>query len=285
MIVAKAAVVTNDGIVLRPHERLPTQLVVEWCQREKRPLPSYRPKPGVPNGHRHILWLADKKDSKKDLSYLPAETDFESTKVAKDFAALLALFDLQRTLPLENKLPEPFCTTWKSMVASYKEKERAEKTAARGGRGGGGKTVPATVPTATSSAKVSIESDVQAHVLDDADTGSNAIRVSLDDATADWLCCSCNSQNLATLKSGARRTKCFKCGTERTDECELVVSSATAVAPPVSVTSFILAKEEAPVVPSFGFTEPKIDVSDRNAGLGDRIFKMGNARPPPSVRL
>ena len=124
VIVAKPNIVTADGITLRAHERLPTQLLLEMCQREKRPLPAYRAKgPGL----RHSVWLADKKDTNKDLSWLPASTDFESVKVAKDFAALLALFDLQRTLPLDNKLPEPYCSTWRGMIAAHKEQEKEDK--------------------------------------------------------------------------------------------------------------------------------------------------------------
>ena len=45
VIVGKAPVVTSDGIVLRPHERLPTQLLQEYCQKEKRPGPRYKPMP------------------------------------------------------------------------------------------------------------------------------------------------------------------------------------------------------------------------------------------------
>ena len=58
-------------------------------------------------GRLNVL-LPDKKNSKDDLNFCPVQS-FESDKLAKDFAALLALFHLQRKIPLERKLPEPFC--------------------------------------------------------------------------------------------------------------------------------------------------------------------------------
>jgi hypothetical protein len=41
VITAKPAVTTADGIVLKTHEKLPFQLLHEYCQREKRPMPKY----------------------------------------------------------------------------------------------------------------------------------------------------------------------------------------------------------------------------------------------------
>ena len=51
IITAKAPIVTGDGIVLKIHERLPSQLLQEFCQKEKRPGPKYFPEPP---GHRYI---------------------------------------------------------------------------------------------------------------------------------------------------------------------------------------------------------------------------------------
>ena len=51
IITAKAPIVTGDGIILKIHERLPSQLLQEYCQKEKRPAPKYFPEPP---GHRYI---------------------------------------------------------------------------------------------------------------------------------------------------------------------------------------------------------------------------------------
>ena len=51
--------------------------------------------------------LPDARNTAKDLHYCPSEK-FPTPAQAKEFAALLALMDLQGTLPLEQKLPEPY---------------------------------------------------------------------------------------------------------------------------------------------------------------------------------
>ena len=52
----------------------------------------------------------------------------------------------------------------------------------------------------------------------------------LSAANADWLCLSCNQQNFAKLQSGSARTKCFKCGTERSDGALRQVIQVTQIA-------------------------------------------------------
>ena len=44
--------------------------------------------------------LEDVKDMKKNLEFCPSDP-IESDRIAKDYAALLALWHLQKTLPLE----------------------------------------------------------------------------------------------------------------------------------------------------------------------------------------
>ena len=124
VIVGKAPVVTNDGVVLKAHERLPTQILQEWCQREKRPTPRYKPRPP---GNRHMVFVNDAKNSSYDMNFCPTQSDFESDKVAKDYAALLALVEVQSKMPLENKLPEPYRSVWKELIASKKDKEMKDK--------------------------------------------------------------------------------------------------------------------------------------------------------------
>ena len=55
IITAKAPIVTGDGIVLKIHERLPSQLLQEFCQKEKRPGPKYF---AEPPGHRYHIAAA-----------------------------------------------------------------------------------------------------------------------------------------------------------------------------------------------------------------------------------
>jgi hypothetical protein len=50
IMTGKAPIVTSDGIILKSHERLPSQLLTEFCQKEKRPTPKYFPEPP---GHRY----------------------------------------------------------------------------------------------------------------------------------------------------------------------------------------------------------------------------------------
>ena len=291
VIVAKPDVVTGDGVVLKAHERLPTQLLQEYCQREKRPAPRYHLQgPGL----RHAVQLPDKKDPKCDLRFLPKDTDFESHKVAKDYSALLALFELQRNMPLENKLPSPYRDSWKAMVNAAKEAERAEK---RPGRGGASAAAPtsasqlvsdktaAGAPKIIRAASASLKDMEKESATVAAPTGFVAVPLPvLDPSTADWLCCSCNQQNFAKLNSGTLRTKCFKCGVVRSEECEMVASTAPVAAPAQAPTptSFKIAADDEDT-PSFGFTEPKKKSGAENMGLGGKQFKMGKA--PPQARL
>ena len=141
VITAKAPIVTTDGIVLKAHERLPSQLLQEYCQREKRPTPKYE---HSPPGHRFKVILEDPKNSKNDLNFCPVQ-NFESDKLARDYAALLALWHFQKSLPLERKLPEPFASTWSQMIAAEKEAQgssgkgaKVSSSSGKGASAGGG---------------------------------------------------------------------------------------------------------------------------------------------------
>ena len=244
VIVDKGPIITSDGIVLKAHERLPTQLLQEYCQREKRPAPRYQHNPP---GNRYNVLIADAKNSKNDLNFCPVHTSFESDKVAKDMSALLALFHFQKTIPLERKLPEPYCTTWVEMLAA--DKGGASKSAASKAPAGGG------AATVSSASLLPPEIDTGPHSADVASLpaplhgkaaygkqgkvpATVAIPV-IDRATADWLCVQCNTQNFATLANGVSRTKCFKCQFPKSDTCELVVrvAAASVKAPAATVSS------------------------------------------------
>lgn len=210
VITAKPAVVTDDGIVLKAHERLPSQLLQEYCQKEKRPNPKYFHEPP---GTRYKVILEDPKNSKNNLSFCPNHPA-TSDKVARDFAALLALHHFQKTLPLERKLPEPYSTTWIQMI-SGKSSESLKETSV----------------ISANPAIVSVK------------TGEKALTVvALDEETADWLCESCGSQNFAKLASGIKRIKCFKCQVAKSTSCVLVASTKTIAS---SVSTSIVAGESS----------------------------------------
>ena len=107
------------GLIVKTHEKLPSQMLGEWCQREKRPKPRWHPaKPAPPGKHRSRCIVPDPKrrGSEHDLAFCPAEA-FPSESIAKENAALLALKQTQGSLPLERKLPEPYRSTWLAMGA------------------------------------------------------------------------------------------------------------------------------------------------------------------------
>lgn len=209
VITAKAPIVTNDGIVLKAHERLPVQLLSEYCQKEKRPMPKYFSQHPQ---FRYKVILEDSKNSKNDLEFLPNQS-VESDKVAKDYAALLALWHFQKNLPLERKIPEPYSTSWIQMLNAEKE----EKT----------KDVKGNAKDVKTKDKNSVL--IPSNLAIKANTSNeemNTILVpTLDEATADWLCDRCGNQNFATLASGLKRDKCFKCQTKKSDSCILVAST------------------------------------------------------------
>eukprot|EP01032_Pedospumella_encystans_P030546 gene30546-34480_t len=77
VITAKPAVVTNDGIVLKAHERLPFQLLQEYCQREKRPNAKYYPNPP---GRKFKVVLPDGKNEKNDMTFATTQMSCRSSR-------------------------------------------------------------------------------------------------------------------------------------------------------------------------------------------------------------
>lgn len=226
VITAKAPVVTGDGILLKAHERLPVQLLQEFCQREKRPKAVFH-KEGP--GRRMRVLLPDAKNNKNDLVFCPSATDFESDAVARDYAALLALFHFQKSLPLERKLPEPYSTTWKQMLTA--DKESSSNSSSNSKRTRETKAETSANSKASALVKEEVETDVNNTKVGiagkDAPIPTAALATPvLDKATADWMCDACASQNYATLASGQPRTKCFRCQKQKSDSCVLVASTS-----------------------------------------------------------
>ncbi|CAN0324203.1 unnamed protein product, partial [Discosporangium mesarthrocarpum] len=89
-------------------QRLPSQLVQQYVDRQKRKKPLYHPVKMLEQSQfRMSLVLPDGKNSAKDLAFCPTES-FDTKAQAKEHAALLCLLQLQQDQPLERKLPEPY---------------------------------------------------------------------------------------------------------------------------------------------------------------------------------
>ena len=245
VITDKGPIVTSDGIVLKSHERLPCQLLQEYCQREKRPMPKYEHRPP---GNRYNVLLEDVKNSKNDLNFCPVQNNFESGKVAKDMSALLALFHLQKALPLERKLPEPYCTTWLEMLAAEKGSSGSGKAGA-----GGSASCSSTLATAATGKATSLESSQESTSAQATEIKSKAPNASteliFDRANADWLCVQCNAQNFSHFANGNPRINCFKCKSARTDTCELVANMASIQAGTASAASSSTLAKASPAAP------------------------------------
>jgi hypothetical protein len=161
---------------------------------------------------------------------------FETDTLARDYAALLALFYFQKTLPLERKLPEPFCTTWIEMINASKPAptQSAGKTPAASAKPPATKAetsapAPVIIPvkeTVKEPAKiVSQEADSNKQK---GKTGKDLQSVKDDAANAQWLCDNCGNANFATTAAGLPRTKCFKCQTPKPEKCSTVSKANTA---------------------------------------------------------
>ena len=189
--------------------------------------------------------LEDSKNSKYDLAFCPVQS-VDSDAIAKDYAALLALFHFQKTLPLERKLPEPYSTTWLQMLSKEKEKSvsaKSEKVSSD----------KSSVPAPTDSVAVNSSKNAQQNTsntqLSKLEESSSSLKKSslstaavIDPSTADWLCEKCGNQNFNKLQSGALRSKCYRCSAPRTEACILVTPN---VLPPPSIVATAGTKVQA----------------------------------------
>ena len=93
-------------------QRLPSQLLKEYCQRAKRPLPKYKNIEKSSDKFKYRVILPDPKgDEQKDLFFVPPNA-VKSEEQAQEEGALLALLQLTPSLPHERKLPDPYKTSW-----------------------------------------------------------------------------------------------------------------------------------------------------------------------------
>lgn len=116
-------------------QRLPSQLLQEFCQRQKRPAPKYKNIGGAGGSagaaaYKYRVVVCDQKDSDKDLFFVPAQA-VANEEQAKEEGALLALLQLTPTLPHERKLPDPYKTTWLNAIQSQKNAATTSKPQAK----------------------------------------------------------------------------------------------------------------------------------------------------------
>jgi hypothetical protein len=131
-LVAEAAKTTNVGKTqISQWQRMPSDLLKEHCQREKRKPPKF--KNVAKDGDAKYLYrivLPDNKDPDKDLFFVPAR-GVENEEQAMEEACILALLHQTPNLPHERKLPEPYKTTWLHAVENMKKNDDKKKPAAK----------------------------------------------------------------------------------------------------------------------------------------------------------
>ena len=91
---SRAAVETRSGIMKKDWQRLPTQLLHEWTQREKRPKAQYEADDDSEETEwRERVVLGDPKHPDRSLAFCPSEPS-PTRELAREHAALLALLQV-----------------------------------------------------------------------------------------------------------------------------------------------------------------------------------------------
>ena len=123
--VAQPKTTLSSGTTLSQHEKLPSQLLDQVCQKQGRPRPKYK---SIGNAKYRVI-VQDAKASRRgtdhDLIFVP-KSSAETDEIAREEAALLALLHMTPTLPHERKLPQPYKTTWLGAVEAAKQSKRTE---------------------------------------------------------------------------------------------------------------------------------------------------------------
>ena len=124
-VVGQQAKVTEKGKTqLAQWQKLPSEILRDYCQKQKRPPPKFKEllddKRSKPNKFKCRVIVPDPKTNRdKDLIFIPTKP-VPNEEQAKEEAALLALLHLTPKLPHERKLPDPYKTTWLAAVESIK---------------------------------------------------------------------------------------------------------------------------------------------------------------------
>lgn len=135
-------------------QKLPSALLREFCQKQKRPPPKFKE---ILQDHQKTKFkvrciVPDAKDSDKDLFLVPANP-VANEEQAQEEAALLALLQLTPSLPHERKLPEPYKTTWLTAVQASKAQQQQQQQ--QQSKGPSNKDGDANAKTASASAPAS----------------------------------------------------------------------------------------------------------------------------------
>lgn len=120
---------------LLPHQRLPSKILADYCQKQERPGPVYHEvkKGGQHHGNSNSnaflyrLIVKETVATKEDLHFVPAAA-VPNQEQAKEEAALLGLLHFTPALPHERILPEPYRTTWLHAVQAQKQQNASSGT-------------------------------------------------------------------------------------------------------------------------------------------------------------
>eukprot|EP00934_Nitzschia_sp_Nitz4_P000621 Nitzschia sp. Nitz4//scaffold345_size17508//11578//16174//NITZ4_008825-RA/size17508-snap-gene-0.8-mRNA-1//-1//CDS//3329548634//621//frame0 len=153
--VGQQAKVTQVGQTqIAQWQRLPSHLLQEFCKKQKRPPAKFKDLLKDPTQFKFRCIVPDAKDPNKDMFFVPS-TPVANEEQSKEESAILALLHLTPTLPHESKLPEPYKTTWLTLVASSKEqnpKVRGSAAASSKPNDSTEKTMPSTQGTSKATA-------------------------------------------------------------------------------------------------------------------------------------
>jgi len=127
--IAQAATTTQVGKTqIAQWQRLPSTLLKEYCQREKRRPPKFKNISKTPGKFLCRVILPDPKDvADKDLFFVPAK-GVDNEEQAQEEACILALLSQTPSLPHERKLPEPYKTTWLHAMENTKQQAAKDNT-------------------------------------------------------------------------------------------------------------------------------------------------------------
>lgn len=126
--VAQKATTTSVGQTsVAQWQRLPSQLLQDYCKKNKKPSSKFENIVGNARFQYRVI-VPDGKNAQKDLFFVPMHS-VGNDEQAREEACLLALLALTPALPHERVLPEPYRTTWLNAIAQEKKKNTSKVTA------------------------------------------------------------------------------------------------------------------------------------------------------------
>ena len=121
----------DAGIVVKEWQRLPKQLLQQYCDRIKYGRPHYHA--GQRGGaHNCAVRLVDPKDASKSSRHELPGMAAATAQDAQHRAALFALHEVDPTVQHHLKLPEPYRALWLEWQRSPPVVARAQRTTLRG---------------------------------------------------------------------------------------------------------------------------------------------------------